>query len=128
MNDVTEKLAEALEDAMGWNWLDDDVPENAVKQCEAALAAYYESRKGGGVSGALMRYTESNGMRPHLDGEWVLYEDARAAIEAAGCGVDVEAVRRCILSLKNDSYLGTDAEFRDFIADKLARAIGDSHE
>ncbi len=30
-------LRVALEEAMEWNWADDDMPENVVDQCEQAL-------------------------------------------------------------------------------------------
>lgn len=34
-----EALVGALEMAMEWNWLDDDMPEDVIGKCAAALAA-----------------------------------------------------------------------------------------
>lgn len=31
------EIKKALEEAMGWNWLDDNMPKYVVKQCEEAL-------------------------------------------------------------------------------------------
>jgi len=35
-----ERLREALKEAMDWNWLDDDMPEDVIDCCEAALALH----------------------------------------------------------------------------------------
>jgi len=39
-----QKLREALQEAMGWNWLSEDIPRHVVAKCEQALAA--ESEQG----------------------------------------------------------------------------------
>ena len=37
-----ERLGEALQEAMGWNWLDDfSPPEDVVNQCNEALVQQY---------------------------------------------------------------------------------------
>ena len=36
-NAKIDVLREALEEAMEWNWGDDDMPESVVNQCEQAL-------------------------------------------------------------------------------------------
>lgn len=41
----TEQMREALREAMGWNWLDGDVPDSVVKKCEQALAHVNETLK-----------------------------------------------------------------------------------
>ena len=140
MNDVTEKLADALRFYANPDIYKAHPHGSAFERrdlsytAREAIAAY-EASKGGGVSEDLMRYTESNGMRPHLDGEWVLYEDARAALEAAGCGVDVEAVREVKFDIDQQRKRrmtagGRAADFDDleYWSVKLARAIGDSRE
>jgi len=35
-----EQLAEALREAMEWNWVDEDMPSHVHRQCEKALAAH----------------------------------------------------------------------------------------
>ena len=37
-------LRVALEEAMEWNWADDDMPENVVDQCEQALELVLEEQ------------------------------------------------------------------------------------
>lgn len=39
-----EELAEALSEAVGWNWLDDDIPNNIYDKCHGALAHYRKSK------------------------------------------------------------------------------------
>jgi hypothetical protein len=32
-----DELLEALEEAMEWNWMDPDVPQNVINKCKAAI-------------------------------------------------------------------------------------------
>jgi len=53
-NKTEEQLAQALREAMEWNWLDEDMPSHVHRQCEKALAAH-EAAKSEGVSYGLLQ-------------------------------------------------------------------------
>jgi hypothetical protein len=41
MTPLETQLYEALLEARGWNWLDDDMPPEVVTQVDAATSEYY---------------------------------------------------------------------------------------
>jgi hypothetical protein len=44
--DRIQKLEAALEQAMEWNWMQDGVPEEVIKQCHDALGSPQSETKG----------------------------------------------------------------------------------
>ena len=111
MNDVTEKLAEALRNAcsqmeMAYDCIEAGRYDEALlhygvmsRERNEALAAY-ESRKGGGVDVEAMRYDIGLLRLVAIKSEWFESEDKDNPVR-----INIKA-----------------------FADKLARAIGDSHE
>ena len=86
---------------------------------EIEKLAAHDARKGGGVSDDLAR--KIIGKLPLGAAAYINTNDMRAALEAAGCGVDVDYIKDIISRMDRDPVMYP-------FAVELTRALGGSHE
>ena len=120
-----------------WYWQGDgqDAPETIscpVVMHSDVLRELLNARKGGGVSDAMVERAIAAARKADLYPGSVGYRIAamRAALEAAGCGVDVDAVREVVQDMRWAQRANgkASANALRLFAKKLARAIGDDHD